>query len=122
MIFVIEDTTTTINKYNGHHSDSNAFVFSLKSNGRINGMMKFNITNSSYDNALAVDRKTGNSYLFGFVSGWDICVRRKGRKINNDCYQSGFYYEGMSCSLCSSIKSGYQEFLPKKKKIITSYK
>ena len=56
LIFIVEDTsgnkfgcytTRKISQYNAYQTDSDAFVFSLKSNGRVHGMKKFNISDSS---------------------------------------------------------------------------
>ena len=70
LLVIIEDEQN--NKFGGYLnvkvdgtskyiSDSNAFIFSLKSNERINGMKKFNISNSSY--AFYIWPKTNNGRL-----------------------------------------------------------
>ena len=119
LIFIIEDTNNnkfggyvsiSVNKYNHWFNDSNSFVFSLKSNGRINGMKKFNIVNTT--NTFRVDAKTSNSYLFIFGGGYDIRVNRSNMNGHN-CKQQSFNYEGITYSLCNA-NSGQQNFTPKR--------
>ena len=126
LIFVIEDTngnkfggytTSTVKPIDSYISDSNAFIFSLKSNGRISGMKKFDIKSNGISTAIACDRKTNNYYLFAFGSRTDIEIKRKG--VNGSfCCQSYFNYEGVSCSLCSSSNSDQQYFTPKRITVI----
>ena len=119
--FVIEDEqnnkfggylSATINKTtNGggswidNISDSNAFLFSLKSKGRLNGMMKFEIKNTSNTFLL------WNSYdiLFNFGSGHDISLLYKSNKTSSYCNQNSYDYHGQTNALC-----GGRNFTPKR--------
>ena len=102
LIFVVEDTmnnkyggyiSSSINKYNDYINDSNAFVFSLKSNGRINGMRKFDITQPQY--AIFMYQKS-NSRLFRIGGGADIGVYKKNSNSFWTNTQTSFNYEGLS--------------------------
>ena len=84
-------------------SDSSAFVFSLKSNGRINGMKKFNISSSSYGFELY---NKSNSRLFQI--GSDIYINKPGCSSSSYTAQNYFNYEGISNALV-----GQQYFMPK---------
>ena len=67
LVFIVEDTNNnkygyyfngTINQCNSWMKSKNSFLFTLKSNGRVNGMMKF----EEKDNAagLYLDQKTSS--------------------------------------------------------------
>ena len=115
LIIVIEDTngnqfggyvSVTINKYDFFHKDSNAFIFSLKSNGRINGMKKFTISKLSE----AFEMWNKNNYeLFRF--GWeDFVICKNNHKTDNItyCKQSSFNYQGIKTGLCGPNTSKTQ--------------
>ena len=43
-----------INKYNDYIKDKDSFIFSLKSNGRMNGMNSFEITSNKSTGTLCI--------------------------------------------------------------------
>ena len=119
-MFIVEDTnnnkfggyiTATINQYGTWISNSNPFVFSLKSKGRLNGMMKFKSQSSSVSNGFYLQLKNSN-YLFIIGGGQDIRVEKKGVS-GNSCSQRDFNYEGISNALC-----GGGNFTPKRITVI----
>ena len=77
LAFIVEDTSN--NKFGGYivstinaHTtndinDSNAFIFSLKSNGRINGMKRFNITSITRDREYDVTQGNPGSRIVYFT-------------------------------------------------------
>ena len=102
LMFVIEDTnnnkfggyiTATINKCDNSNyiHDSNAFVFSLKSNERLNGMMKFEIKDPEC--GIKMYEKS-HQKLFGIGGGHDIRVCKKSYQNGGGGYQQSFNYEG----------------------------
>ncbi|BFU22989.1 trichohyalin, putative [Entamoeba histolytica] len=104
IIIIIEDSEG--NKFGGYvHSkidkvgyinDSQSFVFSLESNGRMKGMMKFDIKEPQF--AFCLWNQSHNC-LFEFGLG-DICVYKENYKTNSFCQQYSFEYEGISNALC----------------------
>ena len=119
LMFVIEDTinnkfggyiNSTIDKVDSWITDSNAFVFSLKSNGRINGMMKFNIKSGSSSHAFYMYPKS-SSDMFG-IGCWGIDIYKKGNS-NTFCKQDSFDYNGIQHVLCGSGTSA-TNFTPKR--------
>ena len=118
LVFVVEDTnnnkfggyiTSTINKYDSSITDSNAFVFSLKSNGRLKGMKKFNIIKP--EKVFYLYNKSYNR-LFE-IGGGDICICKKGSGYKPYCLQRSFNYEGISNALCNG-----RYFTPKRITVI----
>ena len=112
LMIVIEDTDNnkfggyvkeTINKYNNYINDPNSFLFSMKSNGRINGMKKFKINYSQNAFYLCAKNSSG---LFGFGGGHDIFVSQKDQG-GSYCKQHSFNYEGISNALCESNNYNY---------------
>ena len=119
-MIVVEDERK--NKFGGYLSsqiqkvetwlkDSNAFLFSLKSNGRVKGMRKFEIKDSQY--AFYLPNKS-KEVLFGFGgswSGYDLCVNKEDKKSTSRCSQhnSCFNYHGLSNVLC-----GKENFIPQR--------
>ena len=100
LMFVIEDTnnnkfggyiSSTINQYESWITDSKAFVFSLKSNGRLNGMKKFDITQPQF--AFYLYQKSSQIYLFS-IGGNDIGVCKKNYRNGGWGNQQSFNYEG----------------------------
>ncbi|EDR27209.1 hypothetical protein EDI_045730 [Entamoeba dispar SAW760] len=86
-------------------NDSNAFVFSLESNGRIQEMMKFDIKDPQYAFGL-YNQLDGGLFEFG---GNDIYVCKENNKTKSCCKQSSFEYKGISNVLC-----GRQCFTPER--------
>ena len=113
LLIVIEDMNN--NKFGGYlHSqiismnsyinDSNSFLFSLQSNGRLQGMTKFEITQSQY--AFYMSNQM-NHVLFKF--GNDLNVYTANMKSSSYCDQQSFNYHGYNHALC-----GNQTFTPKR--------
>ena len=100
LMFVIEDDKN--NKFGGYITsqikcqtwitDSNAFVFSLKSNGRLDRMMKFNITYPQC--AFCLHQKSHQCNLFYIGAGVDIVVYKKSNFNGGWGDQRSFNYEG----------------------------
>ncbi|BFU24067.1 trichohyalin, putative [Entamoeba histolytica] len=114
IIIIIEDKkgnkfggyiNSKIDKVNGDINDSKSFVFSLESNGRIEGMKKFDIEQPEY--AFILFNQSDNR-LFEFGLG-DIVVFKENIKTYSYCCQRNFEYEGISNALC-----GKHSFTPKR--------
>ncbi|BFU20089.1 TLD, putative [Entamoeba histolytica] len=86
--------------------DSKSFVFSLESNGRNEGMKKFDIKQPEYAFYLI---NQSHSCLFAFGNGNDIHVCKENNKTQSYCQQQSFEYEGISNALC-----GKEDFTPKR--------
>ncbi|BFU20440.1 predicted protein [Entamoeba histolytica] len=82
-------------------NDSQSFVFSLESNGRIEGMMKFDIEIPEY--AFYLYNQSYDS-LFSFGLG-DFGVCKENYKTKSFCKQHSFEYEGIENALCG--KGGF---------------
>ncbi|BFU23421.1 predicted protein [Entamoeba histolytica] len=112
IIIIIEDEEG--NKFGGYVNskidkvgwinDSKSFVFSLKSNGRMKGMMKFDIKEPQHAFCLY---NQSHKCLFEF--GGDILVCKENYKTASHCYQDSFDYKGISKALC-----GKYYFTPKR--------
>ncbi|BFU24513.1 trichohyalin, putative [Entamoeba histolytica] len=117
IIIIIEDeegnkfggyVNSKIDKIYGNYIyDSKSFVFSLNSNGRMKGMMKFDIKKSQH--AFCLYNQTVNDILFEFGFLGDICVFKENIKTLSSCHQFSFEYNGMSNALC-----GKYNFTPKR--------
>ena len=71
-------------KLNSYVNDQNAFIISLKSNGRLNRIMKFDIIEDKYQHAFCI-WNDNNLFNFG-SSGSNIDVRiEKEENKNNLC-------------------------------------
>ncbi|BFU23151.1 predicted protein [Entamoeba histolytica] len=86
----------------GWINDSQSFVFSLESNGR---MKKFDIKQPQ-DAFYLINQS--NDCLFEFGLG-DICVYKENNKTISHCNQHSFEYKGIENALC-----GKQHFTPKR--------
>ncbi|BFU25321.1 predicted protein [Entamoeba histolytica] len=117
IIIIIEDTEG--NKFGGYVNskidevgyyiyDSQSFVFSLESNGRIEGMKKFDIKQP--EDAFCLYNQS-HDFLFAF-GGNDICVYKEDNKTESYCYQDSFEYEGITKALCG--KQHPERFTPKR--------
>ena len=120
LIFVIEDrnrnkfggyVSSTIRQCNAYTSDTNLFLFSLKSNNRINGMMKFEIQSCCSQSGLYVCDKSCNT-LFKFGRDGDLIISKENCKSSSQCYQTSYSinYHGIQNALIGM--SGY--FTPKR--------
>ncbi|BFU22001.1 predicted protein [Entamoeba histolytica] len=106
IIIIIEDedgnkfggyVNSKIDKVGYYIYDSQSFVFSLESKGRIEGMKKFDIKQPEIAFCLC---NQSDNYLFGFGGGCDICVYKENDKTYSYCNQYSFEYEGISKALC----------------------
>ncbi|BFU25299.1 TLD, putative [Entamoeba histolytica] len=88
--------------------DSQSFLFSLESNGRMKGMKRFDIEQPLY--AFYLINQTDDC-LFSFGYG-DIVVYKENDKIKSSCKQNSFEYEGISNALCG--KQHPDRFTPKR--------
>ena len=118
LVFVIEDENNNkfggylnekIDKicegfWNSNISDSNAFVFSLQSNGRLNGMMKFGVKDVSKTFLL-----WSGKYDELFQFGSDIVLYKQSKKISF-CNQKKYDYHGLVNALCGEIKFNPKRF------------
>ncbi|BFU21428.1 trichohyalin, putative [Entamoeba histolytica] len=117
IIIIIEDeegnkfggyVNSKIDKDDDYISDSKSFIFSLESNGRIEGMMKFDIEIPEYAFYLY---NQSHDCLFDFGID-DIFVCKENDKTKSLCYQCSFEYEGISNALCG--KEIPDRFTPKR--------
>ncbi|BFU21029.1 trichohyalin, putative [Entamoeba histolytica] len=117
IIIIIEDEEG--NKFGGYVNekinedgwiyDSNSFLFSLKSKGRMKGMMKFDI--KIPQNAFCLFNQSDDRlFEFGFLD--DICVCKENNKTQSYCNQYSFEYKGISNALCG--KQHPNHFTPKR--------
>ncbi|BFU26707.1 trichohyalin, putative [Entamoeba histolytica] len=90
---------------NGYIYDSQSFVFSLESNGRMKGMMKFDIEEP--ERAFILYSQSDDC-LFEFGID-DVIVYKEDNKILSRCNHYAFEYEGIENALC-----GKQQFTPKR--------
>ena len=106
---------TKIYKMNGFISDPNAFLFSLKSNERLETPMKFPIKKS--DDAILIYSES-TSWLFSVgaddgTAGWDDISIMKGdcqnKKPGNGCVQQSYNYHGIENALCGENKFSIQK-------------
>ena len=95
--------------------DQNSFVFSLKSNGRLEKPMKFPIKNPLKSLKLYFENI---SWLFSIGSndgtgGWDDISIMKGdcqnMKPGNGCLQLSYNYHGIENALCGENKFSIQK-------------
>ena len=100
---------------NGFISDPNAFLFSLKSNGRLETPMKFPIKKP--DDAILIYYENV-SWLLSIGSddisgGWDDITIMKGDcqnlKPGNGCIQQSYDYHGIENALCGEDKFSIQK-------------
>ena len=119
LLFIIEEQqgnkfggylNTQITSTNNWHSDSNAFLFTLKSPGRNHGMKKFNMKSGYKAFCLC---QQSNSVLLRFgSSGHDLRVDKKNQS-GSYCHQYSFNYNGATNVLC-----GNYNFTPKRITVI----
>ena len=120
LLYVIEDTNKNkfgafsplaLTKYSSWTQDPNCFIFSLKSNGRYNGMIKCEKTTTDKYAMYLYDKS--NNYLFGVGSGHQIAFYKQSVKSNSYCQQnySGnthyFDYHGHEKLLCGTYYPQY---------------
>ncbi|ELP85288.1 hypothetical protein EIN_085000 [Entamoeba invadens IP1] len=106
VVFVIKDTKNNV--FGGYVNptiersciidDSDAFVFSLESNGRVADMKKFVIKNERKRDAFRLGSETWE-WLF-WMGFRDIFIWKKGSEYENFCEQQSFDYEGIPNALC----------------------
>ncbi|BFU18330.1 trichohyalin, putative [Entamoeba histolytica] len=118
IIIIIEDeeenkfggyVNSKIDKGDDYINDSQSFVFSLESNGRIEGMMKFDIKEPEY--AFYLHNQSDDLlFAFGFGDGYeDILVFKENDKTQSFCNQYSFEYNEIEDALC-----GNENFTPKR--------
>ncbi|BFU23053.1 predicted protein [Entamoeba histolytica] len=108
IIIIIEDedgnkfggyVNSKIDKY-CYINDSKSFVFSLKSNGRMKGMKKFDIKQTQY--AFYLNNQIQDC-LFKFGFGNDIFVCKENYKTKSWCEQQSFEYNEIENALCGKF-------------------
>ncbi|BFU23962.1 trichohyalin, putative [Entamoeba histolytica] len=119
IIIIIEDedgnkfggyVNSKIDRVGGWINDSKSFVFSLESNGRIEGMKKFDIKQPQY--AFYLNNQTQDC-LFAFGKYiHDIVIGKENNKTISYCDQSSFEYKGIENALCG--KQFPNRFTPKR--------
>ncbi|BFU19522.1 hypothetical protein EHI8A_187890 [Entamoeba histolytica HM-1:IMSS-B] len=108
LVFVIKDTKNNV--FGGYVNclidracltdDTESFVFSLQSNGRIKTMMKFPIKSERKRDAF---RLGGDDWDWLFWMGFrDIFIWKKGSEYENFCEQQSFEYYGITKALCGN--------------------
>ncbi|BFU24994.1 trichohyalin, putative [Entamoeba histolytica] len=117
IIIIIEDkegnkfggyVNSKIDKVDDFINDSQSFVFSLESKGRMEGMMKFDIKQPQYAFWLW---NQSHDFLFAFGGGSDILVGKENYKISW-CDQLSFDYKGIENALYG--KQYPNHFTPKR--------
>ena len=89
-----------------------SFLFSLKSNGRLNGMLKFEQKNYCY--GLYIYDKS-NSYIFGLHDGFYICKENSKSSSNITEREQSFDFHGKSNIFLSNSGNGsWPKFTPKR--------
>ena len=119
LAFVVEDTEgnkfgeylqSEITGYGTTIRDENAFLFSLTSNGRMNGMMKFEIKKNCVGRAFKM-WDDEDLCSFGFNSS-DVFVKKSDRKSESYVkYDRTFDFQGINTGLTSS-STGHTNFTP----------
>ena len=126
LIFVIEDTnnnkfggfvSSTITKCDTWINDSNSFLFSLKSNGRLNNMKQFKITEPQY--GFWMWNQSYQYYLFKLGRD-DIVICKKNYNNGGWCDETSYNYEGISNALYG--KSGSNNLFTPKRFIVIQMK
>ncbi|BFU19253.1 predicted protein [Entamoeba histolytica] len=94
----------------GYIKDSKSFLFSLESNGRLDGMMKFDIIKQPQHAFILFSKSDDCLFNFGYYG--DICVHKANYKTTSSCKQYSFQYKGISNVLCG--KEYPNRFTPKR--------
>ncbi|BFU19555.1 trichohyalin, putative [Entamoeba histolytica] len=124
IIIIIEDeegnkfggyVNSKINKVGHYINDSQSFLFSLESNGRMKGMMKFDIKEPGHAFCLF---NQSHDYLVIFGCS-DIRVYKENYKTKSFCFQRSFEYEGIENALCGKE---YPEYFKPKQIIVIEMK
>ena len=126
LMFIIEDVNdnkfggyvySLISNTNQYIKDSKSFLFSLKSNRRINAMQKFEIKSNAQSYAFYMNKKSDNGLLF-YLGYGSIIINKENDKLNSSCYQNNDYfdYHGTSEAFLPNCKpgSGNIYFRPKR--------
>ena len=123
LIFVVEDTmnnkfgyyfngTIDLNKSDSYLKGNGCFLFTLYSNGRVNGMMKFEQKNRTY--GFIVNDKTDDA-LFAIHWGFSIKKENKKNKSSVNEYSKFFDYHGTTKAFHPDLTDGsWKEFTPKR--------
>ena len=130
LLFVVEDeqnnkfgcylsTIIVPNTYDTWIStDNNTFLFSLKSNGRLNGMMKFEIKDTSKGYFLYY--KSHLTHLISLGGGVDLHLCKQNSKSRSSCCQntSCFNYHSTTNPFVGGNGSGSKNFTPRRITVI----
>ncbi|BFU21668.1 trichohyalin, putative [Entamoeba histolytica] len=112
IIIIIEDeegnkfggyVNSKIDKVGGYINDSKSFLFSLVSNGRMEGMKKFDIKPR---HAFWLWNQSDDClFIFGCDGKYlnDICVYKENYKTESHCNQYSFEYEGIENALYGKL-------------------
>jgi hypothetical protein len=121
LVFIVEDTINnkygyyfngTINQYESFIKANGSFLFSLKSNGRVNGMHKFEEKDKSRGFYLY---KKSDTCLFYIHSG--IYIHKENNKNRSWVYEDSnvHEYHGITKALHPDLRDGSSvEFIPKR--------
>ena len=112
LVFLIEDTAgntfggflkSKIDKEASWINDKNAFLFSLRSNGRIDGMMKYEIKEPKYAFYL-YENNQDRFFGFGYGVGHALTIFKANRKSQSYCDQNDKYfnYHNIESALCGT--------------------
>ena len=116
LLFIIEDIEgnkfggyidSTIDEFQYSLTDWSAFLFSLESNGRLDGMKKFTIKDMLF--AFCLFNKSSHR-LFKFGRA-DINIFKKGSGYKHSCEQCAFYYGGNQNTLCGTETFELKRFI-----------
>jgi len=120
LLFLIEDTKNNkfggyveakIDQTDGWIEDVHAFLFSLKSNGRLDGMSKFEIAHPQ--TAFKLFDKS-NTFLCDFGDGSDIRIfKEKNKSLCNQSKRQSYNYHGIESALLPNSNS-VSKFVPKR--------
>ena len=105
-------TPKKIEQIGEYSNDSNAFLFSLKSNGRLNGMMKFESVKSEFGSFILLSKS--DSKLFGIWNGFYII--KDNDKMKSYCHENIWdkYYDFHEQQYPLIGKPGKSEFTPRR--------
>ena len=128
-MFVVEDTNN--NKFGGYitaslqptgsnTTDHNSFLFSLKSNGRVNGMQKFEIQSNNAQYACCLYNKSSSNMIrFGGPS-WNIRLDTQNYKSSSYAGQftNSYNYHNTTNAFIPNSMSKQTNFTPKRITVI----
>ena len=124
LAIIVEDTNNnkfgyyfngTVNKYESYIKAEGSFLFTLKSNGRVNGMYKF----EEKDNCCGF-YVYGKSSEYLWCVGFGIIFMKENKKSTSGvCNDSNYFdFHGLSNVFLSNSSSDWVEFTPKRLTVI----